>query len=689
MTTPSLPQHDDAQRQAARAAELAAAQTTYGWAHQHTYDRPGQTPLVLEPIAILAVDKDHPFPANQNPTFVQVVEIGTTLLALIGNIIVSLTNLRDVGAVALDEPTSNSTSESKGLLGKVRQLGKSVVHAGERVLDVAGDALELGADASKGLAALLAELGEHHKRGQALIEKARTSMALGDAGPKSSGFAEIAAELGQLVKDLLETLLKDAFEAVLGAAGLSGKATRIQAYADQFQTLVVPNVVSTTLSDACFARMRVAGPNPLLITKISAFPAAFPVDRERFRAISGQDPDAALASGRVYLVDYAALEGATPSSLPAGPKYLSAPFALFVLGEDRRVMAPLAIQCSQQPGHSNPIFYADDGESWELAKLHVQSADGNYHELISHLGLTHLLVEPFVVAAHRQLAVEHPLMLLLLPHFQGTLFINDAAINTLIAPGGVVDQLLGATIESDWKISATALGQLDFRAHMLPAELAARGVDDPAIFPNYPYRDDALLVWRAIEAWVRDYLGIYYNDDADVAGDTELQAWIADVSSPEGGTVQGIGEVLRFDTLVELVTMVIFTGSAQHASVNFPQLDIMSYTPAMPLATYAPPPTHVSAPLPSTTELNHLPPLQMALLQVIVGQLLGGIYFTRLGQYDRHQPNGWFSDPRVTEPLAAFQSNLDLVERTIGARNLERPVYSPLLPSRIPQSINI
>jgi len=118
MTTPSLPQHDDAQRQAARAAELAAAQTTYGWAHQHTYDRPGQSPLVLEPIAILAVDKDHPFPANQNPTFVQVVEIGTTLLALIGNIIVSLTNLRDVGAVALDEPTSNSTSESKGLLGK-------------------------------------------------------------------------------------------------------------------------------------------------------------------------------------------------------------------------------------------------------------------------------------------------------------------------------------------------------------------------------------------------------------------------------------------------------------------------------------------------------------------------------------------------------------------------------------------
>ena len=152
---------------------------------------------------------------------------------------------------------------------------------------------------------------------------------------------------------------------------------------------------------------------------------------------------------------------------------------------------------------------------------------------------------------------------------------------------------------------------------------------------------------------------------------------------------QWLGDSDPFGYLVEVVTMVIFTGSAQHASVNFPQHSIMSYTPAMPLATYAPPPTQVSGELPANTELAHLPPLQMGLLQLLVGQLLGGIYFTRLGEYDRHQREPWFADPRVSEPLAAFQANLARVEQEIGARNLARPVYEVLLPSRIPQSINI
>jgi arachidonate 15-lipoxygenase len=327
----------------------------------------------------------------------------------------------------------------------------------------------------------------------------------------------------------------------------------------------------------------------------------------------------------------------------------------------------------------------------------VQSADGNFHELVSHLGLTHLLIEPFVVATHRHLAQEHPLYLLLLPHFQGTLFINNAALESLISPGGPVDQLLAGTIQSDWNMTTNALATLDFNARMLPANLAGRGVDDPAVLPNYPYRDDALLVWKSIHDWAHDYLSLYYNTDADVVGDSELQAWVGDLVSSEGGCVGGFGEsnaagskgIFTLAYLENVVTMLIFTASAQHASVNFPQLSIMSYTPVMPLATYAPAPTRVSAELSANASLAALPPLEVALIQLVVGQLLGGIYFTRLGEYNLHQRTPWFTDARVNGPLEAFQNNLAGVERTIGVRNQTRACYEPLLPSRIPQSINI
>lgn len=696
MANPSLPQHDDSSHSAARARELAWARTQYTWAHSHTYPD-GQ---VLEPIAVLEVDDTHPLPRSQTLNLVQLLELLTVGLDVLGNVVVCLTNLLDIGAVELDPPPPKSFGASadehgKGLLGKVRDAAESLVDSAvDKAKQVIEDAERARADA-KDVKALLAKLETHRARGDELAQKARIGLSL---NPRDGGLLdELGKGIGELFENVLETLLEDAAEAILSAVGLWGRAPNLDAFARQFQTLVVPNDVATTMTDTSFADMRVAGPNPLLIRKIDALPSNFPVDARRFEALTGQALDAALASSRVYLVDYAALADVGAGDIPAGQKYLSAPLSLFVLGEDRQTLQPVAIQCQQTPGNSNPVFYCDDGQSWELAKFHVQSADGNYHELISHLGLTHMLIEPFVVATHRNLAQQHPLLLLLLPHFQGTLFINNAAITSLIAPGGAVDKLLAGTIAADWGVTATALTQLDFNAHMLPHDLAARGVADAELLPGYPYRDDALLVWAAILAWVRDYLSLYYNTDADVVGDTELQAWFQDLVSPAGGCVKGLGEpgpdggvgLFTFTYLVEVVTMVIFTGSAQHATVNFPQLSIMSYTPAMPLAMYAPAPTMVSGALAGDALLMALPPLQMGLLQLLVGQLLGGVYFTRLGQYDRHQRGDWFSDARVVEPLAAFQNNLAAVERTIGARNLERPSYDPLLPSRIPQSINI
>ena len=58
--------------------------------------------------------------------------------------------------------------------------------------------------------------------------------------------------------------------------------------------------------------------------------------------------------------------------------------------------------------------------AWDKAKTAVQAADGNYHEAVSHLGQTHLVVEAFVMATENQLS-GHPVAKLLQPHFEGTL----------------------------------------------------------------------------------------------------------------------------------------------------------------------------------------------------------------------------------------------------------------------------
>ena len=44
--------------------------------------------------------------------------------------------------------------------------------------------------------------------------------------------------------------------------------------------------------------------------------------------------------------------------------------------------------------------------------------------------------------------------------------------------------------------------------------MAERGRDGKlqVTVPNYPYAEDGLLIWDAMERWVDDYLRLYYKD---------------------------------------------------------------------------------------------------------------------------------------------------------------------------------
>ena len=396
-----------------------------------------------------------------------------------------------------------------------------------------------------------------------------------------------------------------------------------------------------------------------------------------------------VADGRLYLADYSVFDGALDGSFPAAQKFNYAPLALFAVPPDGQSLVPVAIQCAPQPGPDNPIFLPRDGDSWLIAKTIVQIADANFHEVVSHLGRTHLFIEPFIIATHNQLSPTHPLFVLLTPHFEGTLAINDAASRKLIVSRGLVDALSASSADQArvFAVKAAQSYQLNVNTSTLPQTLARRGVDDTSRLPDYPYRDDALLIWGAISQWVEDYVNHYYSSDAAVQGDTELQNWVAELVAHDGGRLNNVGAANRISTraqLVELVTLICFTASAQHAAVNYPQGAIMTYTPAMSLAGYSP--------LPVTQEgssegdfLKFLPPLESAKLQLDILYLLGSVYYTRLGDYG----DDYFTDPVIQNHLTKFQQELIKIEEEINERNKTRTPYEFLLPSKIPQSINI
>jgi arachidonate 15-lipoxygenase len=474
----------------------------------------------------------------------------------------------------------------------------------------------------------------------------------------------------------------------------------LEDYDSLFVDLRLPQISKRFQEDLIFAYMRVAGPNPLMLQQLSEKDQPLQVTNEKYQQIIqkfnfSDSLEAALREGRLYKADYSMLKDMAQGSFPNNvKKYPSAPLALFAVppvNSSSRSLIPVAIQCQQPSGSENPpVFTPLDGDNWMVAKTIVNMADGNYHELVSHLGRTHLFVEPFVLATKRKLPENHKLRILLEPHFEGTILINYGAHTKLIATGGEVDKLLASTIENDRVIAVEGAKSYlhNFNDVMFPKTLTSQGVGDSAKLPDYPYRDDGRLIWDAIHTWVSAYLRINYTSDQQVVKDRDLQNWAKELVSDQGGRLKKFGEdpsgaIKTLDYLIEAVTSVIFTGSAQHAAVNFPQSELMSYAPAFPLALYSPAPTSSEE---QGNFMSMLPSVDRAQSQIEVVGLLGSVYYTQLGQYNK----GHFKDPNVKSSLGQFQNRLRDIEIEISKKNSSRLMpYKFLLPSQIPQSINI
>ena len=632
--SPSLPQNDSPSQQEARNKQLAEAQDTYQW----TRDSPTLTGLPL------AAD----VPKENRPTdawWLEVLEVGAR-----------------VAANAVEVALSGAASASVGASSK-ESAGKSAKRVGairESLVDLRGD---LNPDEHP--------IGDMFER---LAER---------TGVKQSPSERLESHRAELERIVEQHRVSN------------GTASTLADYEALFKALPLPALASNFMEDDTFAMLRVAGPNPMLIRNVRELPAHFPVTEQDYQhSMGAQDTlETALSEGRVFLLDYQELSSLQPSTWEGLDKVVYAPLALFAVPKGGTRLTPVAIQCDQDPSE-HPIFLpVSDGPGmwgWQMARDIVQVADGNYHELFAHLARTHLVQEAFAMATYRQLASSHPLNALLTPHFEGTLFINNAAAGGLIAPGGPIDEIFGGTISSTQRAAVADRLAFDFDANRVPVELEARGVGTDSALRVFPYRDDALLVWGALEDWVHQYVYIYYSDDQAVLDDTELEAWHQDVV--QQGAVKGFARPLDRESLVQAITMVIWNGSAQHAAVNFPQKWMMTYSPALTGASWASAPSRQNGHT-KPDWLAAMPPLSLANLQLDTLTLLGSVYYRPLGDYRSNDfpYRPWFRDSAVTDnALPRFQAALAQVEATINARNSQRRYeYAFLKPSAIPSSINI
>ncbi|XP_029207338.2 polyunsaturated fatty acid 5-lipoxygenase-like [Acropora millepora] len=439
--------------------------------------------------------------------------------------------------------------------------------------------------------------------------------------------------------------------------------------------------------DTNFGRQRLQGCNPTLITLCTEIPQNFKVTPEMVKPfLDGLTLEEAMEKKKIYIVNLKRLSDV----MCRFNRVICKPMALFFSNE-RNELVPIAIQLFQKSADDNPVFLPSDPKyTWMMAKMYYNNADAAFHQSCTHLGFTHLVAETICVGTHRQLSPSHPVFRLLAPHFLYLLAINSLALAKLVAPNGWIDNTMttGAgglmeLVSHSWQI-----WRMDTDG-WLPGDLAARGVDDTEALPNYPYRDDALLIFEVIHDYVREVLEAFYDTPEKLTGDWEIQNWGHMLADPEDGLgikgVFGGGEFTDLEDLIKVVTSIIFISSVGHSAANFAQYDEYAFPPNYPAFLRGKPPTS-KEPLTEQEIINALPVKDMTLDIIIVTKILSDRGTNALGDFEVQ----YMYDPRGTKPCEKLRKRLLEVSDQIAERNKSRPFPYPYLdPKEVPNAISI
>ncbi|CAN6287139.1 unnamed protein product [Urochloa humidicola] len=470
-------------------------------------------------------------------------------------------------------------------------------------------------------------------------------------------------------------------------------------------------------TDEEFARETLAGVNPVIIKRLTKFPVKSTLDPSQYgdhtskiteahiqHNLEGYTVQNALKKNKLFILDHHdhfmpyldrinKLEG----------NFIYASRTLLFLKDDG-TLKPVAIELSlphpdgQQHGADSKVYTPAhtgvDGHIWQLAKAYACVNDSAWHQLISHWLNTHAVIEPFVIATNRQLSVVHPVHKLLSPHYRDTLNINALARQTLINAGGIFERTVFPG-KYALGMSSDVYKSWNFNEQALPADLVKRGVAVPdqtspygvrLLIKDYPYAVDGLVIWWAIEQWVKEYLDIYYPSDGELQRDVELQAWWKEVRQEAHGDLKDRGWWPKMDTVQQLArscTTIIWVASALHAAVNFGQYPYAGYLPNRPTVSRR------KMPEPGTKEYAQLEKGQEAADKVYIRtitsqfQSILGISLIEilskhssdevyLGQ--RAEPERWTSDAKALDAFKRFSSRLVKIESRIKTMN-DNPVF--------------
>ncbi|KAI0494514.1 hypothetical protein KFK09_024652 [Dendrobium nobile] len=196
------------------------------------------------------------------------------------------------------------------------------------------------------------------------------------------------------------------------------------------------------------------------------------------------------------------------------------------------------------------------------------------------------------------------------------------------------------------------------------------------LIEDYPYANDGLLLWSALESFMKEYVAAYYPSAAAVQADGELMSWYAEVLTAGHADHRNAPWWPAMDTpadLANILTTLIWLASAQHAALNFGQYPIGAYIPCRPpllrrlLPEMGDPDYDYFLEDPHRYYLSAMPELTQATIFMTVIDTLST--HSADEEYLGERREGWTGDGRAMEVFKGFAAEVRRAEEEIERRN--------------------
>ena len=284
--------------------------------------------------------------------------------------------------------------------------------------------------------------------------------------------------------------------------------------------------------------------------------------RRAFREVWNHELDAALAAGRLYVIDMSRFESLRAHAVSGATRFTPATVTLLIQNPGTKELTPVGVLVSGYRGRSRQVFArstATDG-AWIYALQAARTSITVFGVWLGHVYHWHIVTAAMQMTMFNTFPTSHPIYQLIAPQSKFTIGFDDVLLllwSRIAPPTSLATPVEFLQLSNQY---ATGRSYFDDDPKVTLAQLGLRQADFTVKTPwdAYPVVQRLLAVWEAVTEYVNACVRATYPSDASVARDHYLQTWIAASAAHNQGNIRGLPRMTSRVALERVVTSMLY-----------------------------------------------------------------------------------------------------------------------------------